>query len=87
MDESQMTGSIKPNESIEVILVFSPKEVVFYDTDITFTTQVTDRILRISGEGVEYKLNASALPTEIDLGKLDFCSPAQFNVIVTINSK
>lgn len=81
-DESLLSGNIKPNESVKVILIFSPKDVAFYDTEITFTTQVTNRILRISGQGVEYKLNESALPKEVDLGKVDFCSLAEFQVII-----
>lgn len=78
-----MSGSIKPNESLAVMLIFSPKEVIFYESYMTFTTQVTDRVLQISGQGVEYKLNENALPREVDLGKLDFCSPAEFTVIIS----
>ena len=80
-DNSLMTGSINPNESVEVIIIFTPKEVTFYDSDITFTTQIAKRVLRLSGQGVEYKLNGNTLPKELDLGKLDFCSLCEFNVI------
>lgn len=83
-NESDMCKSIKPNESIEIILIFNPRDVIFYDTDITFTTQVSNKILRLSGQGVEYKLNALALPKEVDLGRLDFCNPIEFNVIKVI---
>ena len=51
-DESEKSGSINPGDIKEIVLLFSPNEIMLYESDISFTTQVTNRVLRLSGQGI-----------------------------------
>ena len=51
-DESVLNGSLLPGAIQNAEILFKPDAVIFYETEIYFQTQITKRVLHLTGQGV-----------------------------------
>ena len=72
------SGTIDPGGFFDSDILFCPLETGFFETEILFESTVGIRRIHIVGEGVEYKLNDSLLPKEIDLGSILYGTTKEF---------
>ncbi|TPX30512.1 hypothetical protein SmJEL517_g05942 [Synchytrium microbalum] len=77
-----LTGTVEPNESEQLTLLFKPKISRQYSTKIGVQTQIGISIFEIAGRGATYEIAERYLPKDIDLGQLFFGECRDTSVMV-----
>ena len=68
--EFALEGKIDVDEFIRVQLIFTPDQMVEYETEIQIKTQLETKRIRARGQGAEYKILASGLPNNINFAQV-----------------
>ncbi|KAJ3053387.1 hypothetical protein HK097_004394 [Rhizophlyctis rosea] len=65
-----LEGKIDVDEFLRARLIFSPDQMVDYETEIQIKTQLETKKIRARGQGAEYKILAGGLPEHINFAQV-----------------
>ncbi|KND03878.1 uncharacterized protein SPPG_08927 [Spizellomyces punctatus DAOM BR117] len=68
--DATMEGKLDPDQEIPFTILFKPDQHAEYVTEIQIKTQIDVKILKIRGQGAEYKIYAEGLPEVVDYGSI-----------------
>ncbi|KAI9106297.1 hypothetical protein DFS34DRAFT_58191 [Phlyctochytrium arcticum] len=67
---ADLEGKVEPDQELPLTVYFNPDQHTEYSTEIKIKTQLEVKLLKIRGQGAEYRIHAASLPETVDIGSI-----------------